>query len=129
MARARSPKILVIDDDKTFTSMAAALLESSGYKPVVAFDAMQGFMFAQREPPALILLDLSMPGGGGMAVLDRLQRSHKTQNVPVIIVTGTGGPSVAADTKAKGVAAVLTKPVDAKALIERIKQVLEREDD
>lgn len=126
---ARAPKILVIDDDKTFTTMAAALLRSSGYSPVVAFDAMQGFMFAQREPPALILLDLSMPGGGGMTVLDRLQHSHKTQPVPVIIVTGTGGKNVEADTKGKGVAAVLTKPVDAKALIELIKQVLETKAD
>ena len=121
---ATAPKILVIDDDKTFTAMAASLLRSAGYSPVVAFDAMQGFMFAQRESPALILLDLSMPAGGGMQLLDKLRDSHKTQNVPVIVVTGTGGPGVEADTKAKGVIAVITKPVDSKALIEQVKQAL-----
>ncbi len=128
---ATAPKILVIDDDKTFTAMAASLLRSAGYSPVVAFDAMQGFMFAQRESPALILLDslilldLSMPAGGGMQLLDKLRDSRKTQNVPVIVVTGTGGPGVEADTKAKGVIAVITKPVDSKALIEQVKQALE----
>ena len=122
---ATAPKILVIDDDKTFTAMAASLLRSAGYSPVVAFDAMQGFMFAQRESPALILLDLSMPAGGGMQLLDKLRDSRKTQNVPVIVVTGTGGPAVEADTKAKGVIAVITKPVDSKALIEQVKQALE----
>ena len=122
---ATAPKILVIDDDKTFTAMAASLLRSAGYSPVVAFDAMQGFMFAQRESPALILLDLSMPAGGGMQLLDKLRDSRKTQNVPVIVVTGTGGPAVEADTKAKGVIAVITKPIDSKALIEQVKQALE----
>src|SRR5213079_3333278 len=122
---ATAPKILVIDDDKTFTAMAASLLRSAGYSPVVAFDAMQGFMFAQRESPALILLDLSMPAGGGMQLLDKLRDSRKTQNVPVIGVTGTGGPAVEADTKAEGVIGVITKPIDSKALIEQVKQALE----
>src|SRR2546428_13662824 len=108
---ATAPKILVIDDDKTFTAMAASLLRSAGYSPVVAFDAMQGFMFAQRESPALILLDLSMPAGGGMQLLDKLRDSRKNQNVPVIVVTGTGGPGGAADTKAKGGIAVIMMPV------------------
>src|SRR5436190_6854174 len=122
---APATKVLVIDDDQTFTTMATSLLRSAGYSPVVAFDAMQGFMFAQRESPALILLDLSMPAGGGMQLLDKLRDSRKTQNVPVIVVTGTGGPAVEADTKAKGVIAVITKPIDSKALIEQVKQALE----
>jgi DNA-binding response OmpR family regulator len=46
---AAAQKILVIDDDKTFTTMVASLLHAAGYRTVVAFDAMQGFMFAGRE--------------------------------------------------------------------------------
>jgi CheY-like chemotaxis protein len=125
MVRTRAPKILIIDDDKTFTTMATALLQSAGYKTVVAFDAMQGFMFAQREDPTLIVLDLSMPAGNGMQVLHKVRHSSKTQNVPVIIVTGTGAPTVEADAKAKGAVAVLRKPVDTKAFVELVKQVLE----
>jgi|ERR1041384_7783180 DNA-binding response OmpR family regulator len=129
MARARAPKILVIDDDRTFTTMIASLLQTAGYKTELAFDAMQGFMFAQREPPALVLLDLSMPAGGGMQVLERLRHSAKTHNVPVIIVTGTGDARMEAEAKAKGVAAVVTKPVDPKGIVELVKQALEREED
>ncbi|HXI65800.1 MAG TPA: response regulator [Gemmatimonadales bacterium] len=124
MAAVPAAKILIVDDDKTFTTMAGALLRAAGYSPVVAFDAMQGFMFAQREGPVLILLDLSMPAGGGMQLLEKLQHSSRTQSVPVIIVTGTGGPSVEKDAKAKGVAAVVKKPVESKALLELVKQVL-----
>src|SRR2546429_7503235 len=107
---ATAPKILVIDDDKTFTAMAASLLRSAGYSPVVAFDAMQGFMFAQRESPALILLDLSMPAGGGMQLLDKLRDSRQTQNGPVIVVTGTRGPGGEAGTQGKGANAGITEP-------------------
>ena len=121
---AAAEKILVVDDDKTFTTMAGAMLRAAGYSPIVAFDAMQGFMFAQREGPVLILLDLSMPAGGGMQLLEKLQHSSRTQNVPVIIVTGTGGPAVERDAKARGVAAVVKKPVESKALLEVVRQVL-----
>jgi CheY-like chemotaxis protein len=122
---AAAAKILVIDDDKTFTAMAVSLLRSASYHTVVAFDAMQGFMFAQREAPDLIVLDLSMPAGGGMQLLDKLRQSHKTQSVPVVIVTGMAARGLEAEAKARGAAAFVIKPVDPKALVELVKQVLE----
>ena len=128
MARAQAAKILIIDDDRTFTTMMSSLLQSAGYKPVVAFDAMQGFMFAQRDPPTLVLLDISMPAGGGMQLLEKLRKSSKTQNVPVIIVTGTGDARLESDAKAKGAVAVVKKPVDSKGFVELVKQTIESED-
>ncbi len=122
---AATPKILIIDDDKTFTALAASLLRTAGYSPVVAFDAMQGFMFAQRGAPQAILLDLNMPAGGGMQLLEKLRHSTKTQNVPVIIVTAMTAPGLEAEAKGKGAAAVVMKPVDLKALVEIVKRTLE----
>jgi CheY-like chemotaxis protein len=118
------PKVLVIDDDATFTAFVSALLRAAGYTPVVAFDALQGLMFAQREGPAVILLDLNMPAGGGMQLLERLHKSPKAQGVPVIIVTATTFPGLEADAKSKGAAGFLTKPVDKDALIGLLQQVL-----
>jgi CheY-like chemotaxis protein len=124
---AAAATILVIDDDKTFTAMIGAALRAAGYRAVVAFDAMQGFMLAQREQPDLVILDLSMPAGGGMGVLDHLRHASRTLNVPVVIVTGTPTPRVESEAKEKGVVAVLSKPVDTKALIELVKQTLEED--
>lgn len=118
------PKILVIDDDATFTGFVSAVLRAAGYAPIVAFDAVQGLMFAQREAPAAILLDLTMPAGGGMQLLERLQKSRKAQGVPVIVVTAATLPGLAADTKSKGAAGFLTKPVDKDALIGLLQQLL-----
>jgi len=75
---AAAPKILVIDDDKTFTTMAAALLRSAGYRTVVAFDAMQGFMFAGREAPALVLLASACRRGAGCSC----STSYETRRRP-----------------------------------------------
>jgi two-component system chemotaxis response regulator CheY len=121
---ATPPKILVIDDDTTFTAFVSAVLRAAGYAPVVAFDGMQGLMFGQREGPAVILLDLNMPAGGGMQPLERLQKSRKAQGVPVIMVTATTSPGVEADAKSKGAAGFLTKPVDKDTLIGLPQQVL-----
>jgi CheY-like chemotaxis protein len=118
------PKVLVIDDDASFTAFVSALLRAAGYTPVVAFDAMQGLMFAQREGPAVILLDVNMPAGGGMQLLERLQKSPKAQGVPVIVVTATTLPGLEAEAKSKGAAGFLTKPVDKDALLGLLQQVL-----
>jgi two-component system response regulator (stage 0 sporulation protein F) len=118
------PKVLVIDDGASFIAFISALVRAAGYAPVVAFDAMQGLMFAQREGPTVILLDLNMPAGGGMRLLERLQKPPKAQGVPVIIVTATTFPGLEADAKSKGAAGLLTKPVDKDALIGLLQQML-----
>lgn len=122
---AAAPKILVIDDDKTFTAMAVSVLRPAGYHTVVAFDAMQGFMFSQREAPDLIVLDLSMPAGGGMQLLDKLRQSHKTQSVPVVIVTAMAARGLETEAKTRGAAGFVIKPIDPKGLVELVKQALE----
>ncbi len=118
------PKVLVIDDDANFTAFVSGLLRTAGYAPVVAFDAMQGLMFAQREAPAVILLDINMPAGGGMQLLERLQKSPKAQGIPVIMVTAAKTAGLELDAKSKGAAGFLTKPLEKDALIGLLQEVL-----
>lgn len=120
----KPPKVLVIDDDATFTGFISAVLRAAGYAPLVAYDAMQGLMFAQRESPAVILLDVTMPAGGGIQLLQRLQKSPKAQGIPVIMITATKVAGLEADAKSKGAAGFLTKPVDKDVLIGLLQQVL-----
>src|SRR5260370_216797 len=57
-------KVLVIDDDKTLVAILSASLRAAGYHVLAAYDAMQGFRLAQREVPAVTLLDLHLPAAG-----------------------------------------------------------------
>jgi CheY-like chemotaxis protein len=85
---------------------------------------MQGFMFAQREVPDLILLDINMPAGGGMTVFDRLHHSAKTREIPVIVVTAVSDAKTEADSTAHGARAVLHKPIDKEILLQHVAAVV-----
>lgn len=114
-------KILVIDDDKTVVGTITAVLRAAGYEVVSALDPVQGFMFARREKPQVIILDLMMPAGGGMQLLRKLTSTGKA---PVVVITMLKDPKVEAEAKAAGAAAFLTKPVDPQSLKDVITELL-----
>lgn len=114
-------KILVIDDDKTVLATIRAVLQAAGYQVVSALDPVQGFMAARREKPEVIILDLMMPAGGGMQLLQKLTAMVK---VPVVVITMLSDPKAEADATAAGAAGFLKKPVDPQALKEVIADLL-----
>jgi CheY-like chemotaxis protein len=121
----KKSKILVIDDDKELTAAFASFLREAGYVAVVAHDAVQGFMFAQREAPDLILLDMMMPAGGGMGVFEKLARSPRTQAIPVLVVTATTDMKTEREALGHGAAGVLHKPVDRDVLLRNVRELLD----
>ncbi|HZH40154.1 MAG TPA: response regulator [Gemmatimonadales bacterium] len=125
MAKTKKPKVLIIDDDRPLCELFASHLRGAGYVPMIAEDAMQGFMFAQRELPDVILLDINMPAGGGMTVFDRLNKSAKTREIPVVVVTAVSDTKVEADSTAHGARAVLHKPVGKETLLKQVASVLD----
>ncbi|HWH03944.1 MAG TPA: response regulator [Gemmatimonadales bacterium] len=128
MAKTKKPRVLIIDDDRPLCELFAAHLRGEGYVPMIAEDAMQGFMFAQRELPDVILLDINMPAGGGMTVFDRLSKSAKTREIPVVVVTAVSDSKVEADSTARGARAVLHKPIDKDTLLKQVASVLDSAD-
>jgi DNA-binding response OmpR family regulator len=118
------PRVLIIDDDEQFTLLVANHLRSAGYASLTAVDAMQGFMFAQREQPGLIILDINMPAGGGVSVLERLVKGVKTQMIPVIVVTARQEPEVEQQVRAKGALGFLRKPIDREKLLAAVTAAL-----
>ena len=121
---AKKRKVLIIDDDRPLAQLFASHLRQAGYVSLIGEDAMQGFMFAQRDLPDVILLDISMPAGGGMLVFDRLAKSAKTSGIPVIVITALEDPKVANDSTARGARAVLRKPIDKDTLLKKVAEVL-----
>ena len=128
MAKTKKARVLIIDDDRPLCELFAAHLRGAGYVPMIAEDAMQGFMFAQRELPDAILLDINMPAGGGMTVFDRLSKSAKTREIPVVVVTAVNDSKVEADSTARGARAVLHKPIDKDTLLKQVASVLDSAD-
>jgi DNA-binding response OmpR family regulator len=114
---AAPPKVLIIDDDRILVEIATAHLRQAGYAVEAAFDALQGLRLAMRNRPDLVVLDLKMPAGGGMHVLEGLSRSARTASIPVVVITASDSPGVEGAVRGKGARAFLTKPFDGSQLV------------
>ena len=104
--------VLVVDDDRVVSQLVAALLRGKGHKVFTAFDAVQGLMQAKRNPPVdAIVLDVNMPGGSGEETLRKIKMSTQTQDIPVIILSGSIDAAGQDRVRTEGAAAVLSKPL------------------
>jgi putative two-component system response regulator len=81
-------------------------------------------MMALRLTPDLILLDINMPGGTGIEVLKRLRVSSKTQQIPVIVVSGDETVTTEATARELGALDFLHKPVDQQKLSDAVSRAL-----
>ncbi len=115
--------ILVVDDDPNIAHLEQLYLEKAGYEVKVVNrgdDAMTEF---RRMPPALMLLDVMMPGMDGWQVLKAIR---KTSNLPIIMVTARDETFDKVLGLELGADDYITKPFDSKEMAARVKAVLRR---
>lgn len=106
-------RVLIADDDRVLTTLLTAAMIRRRWIVQTAHDAMQAFMYANRNPtPDAILLDINMPAGTGIHTLQRLRTSTRTAAIPVIVVTASVDPGVEQQARALGVVAFLRKPIE-----------------
>ncbi len=114
-------KILVVEDHKDSCLWIAAVLRQSGYRPVEAGDGALAVRMARSEQPALILLDMHLPCGGGEFVLESLRKHPACAWIPVIIMSGD--TDLDEDALGEmGAVAVFRKPVDVHAFLRAVKE-------
>jgi CheY-like chemotaxis protein len=118
------PKILIADDSRFQVELIASYLRPKGFELVFAGDALQTWMTALRGQPSLVVLDINMPGGSGIEVLKRLRMSSKTQQIPVIVVSGNEDDDIEAAARNLAIADFLHKPVDEALLCNAVSKVL-----
>ncbi|HPT96305.1 MAG TPA: response regulator transcription factor [Armatimonadota bacterium] len=118
-----SEKVLIIEDEQAIADSVAYSLAKEGFEVLTASDGTQGLALAEAEKPDLLILDLLLPGVGGLDVCRTLRR---TSNVPIIMLTARGeevdrvvGLEVGADD-------YVTKPFSMRELIARVRAVLRR---
>jgi DNA-binding NtrC family response regulator len=121
-------QVLIIDDEPNLRLMFRTTLESAGYRVAEAADGRAGLeqLRKSRSPTDLILLDLQMPGMGGMEVLRQLRDAGNP--APVIVITAHGSiPDVVSAMKL-GAIDFLSKPVTPEGLRGIVAQVVERQE-
>ncbi len=114
MAALPSRTVLVVEDDPAIGHMLTTLLAVEGYRPILIVDGLEGLAAAQLLHPALITLDLSLPGLDGLKFLDRLDQPDEPR-IPVIIVSAYTD-QLTVDHRAR-VSAIVTKPFEIETLL------------
>ena len=104
-------RILVADDDVVLTRLLEQSLRVRGFEVQIAYDAVQAWQMVRREPPDLILLDIKMPAGTGLAVLRRMKNYPASRSVPVIVITAAEEQPLLQEILALQPAAMLRKPI------------------
>ncbi|HYO82266.1 MAG TPA: response regulator transcription factor [Bryobacteraceae bacterium] len=116
--------ILVIEDDEALRDTVGLLLEREGYQPVLAADGSEGLEQALRIKPALILVDLQLPGVKGMDICKQLREQR--YQTPIIVMSAAGEEVDKVLLLELGADDYVVKPFGTRELVARIRAVLRR---
>ena len=113
-------RILIIEDNPMNLELAADLLEAVGYPVARATTAEQGIQEAQADPPALILMDVSLAGMDGLTATRILRQAEPTKAIPIVALTAHAMTGDEEKALAAGCNGYITKPIDTRTFPEVI---------
>ncbi len=126
MTELMKPRILVADDDDGLRQLLRLILSREGFEVIEADSGEQALALAAAVDPALILLDVMMPGMDGYDVCRHLKDDQRTGDVPVVFVSAAEDVVRRNDLYKLGAAACIQKPFGPRDLVTRIKAVMNR---
>lgn len=119
-------KVLVVEDDKDIANLVIHYLDAEGFEVTVVADGVTALKRLSSVPFDLVILDLMLPGLGGLEVCKRLRADRKTAELPIIMVTAKGDESDRVVGLELGADDYLPKPFSPKELVARVKALLRR---
>lgn len=117
-------RVLIIEDNAANMRLACLLLVNAGHEPLCAVDAEAGLAMAHAEQPALILMDIQLPGMDGLAATALLKQDPATAAIPVIALTAMAMKVDREKTRAAGCDAYIAKPLSYQELYAAIDSLL-----
>src|SRR5947199_1695019 len=119
---------LIIEDDADIAESVRYNLESAGFRTLVAATGERGLSLAldTQNPPAVILLDLMLPGINGIEICRRLRRENQTRRTPIIMLTAKTAEADRVAGLDVGADDYIGKPFSVNELLARVRAVLRR---
>ncbi|MEK6665650.1 MAG: response regulator [candidate division NC10 bacterium] len=118
--------ILIVEDNEKNRKLVRDILQHTGYKTLEAETGEEGIRLAQESGPALILMDIQLPGMNGIEALGRLRADPKTKKIPVIAVTASAMTHDRAKIMAAGFDGYQSKPINVKEFRVAVREMLDR---
>ena len=116
--------ILVVDDEAASREPLEVLLQAEGYRTAIATNGRAALASIARQPPDLVLLDVTMPGMDGYDLARLIKSNPTTASIPVVMVTGFTGRGARVVGLNAGAEDILSKPVDAAELSLKVRNLL-----
>ena len=116
--------ILLVEDYEDVRQMLRILLESEKFRVLEASSGAEALKILNRERPAVILMDLALPGFDGFETIRRIRNIDGFQNTPIVILSAYSGPSVCETARRARIEVFITKPIDFDELAVVLEQIL-----
>jgi CheY-like chemotaxis protein len=121
-----SELILIIEDNEKNRKLERDILRFHGYQTIESDTAEEGITLAQAAPPALVLMDIQLPGMNGIEALHHLRADPRTRAIPVIAVTASVMTHDRQQIMAAGFDGYQAKPIDVTQFVAAVRQAVER---
>ena len=118
--------ILIVEDNEKNRKLERDVLQFHGFKTVEAETAEEGLRLAKDSTPALVLMDIQLPGMNGIEALGHLRADPQTRAIPVIAVTASAMTHDRQKIMAAGFDAYQSKPINVKEFVAAVRQMLEQ---
>ncbi len=116
--------ILIIEDNEKNRKLARDVLQVKGYKTIESETAEEGLTLALEKSPALVLMDIQLPGMDGIRALKQLRANPQTKNIPVIAITASAMTNNRQTMLAEGFDGYQSKPISVKDFLGELERVL-----
>lgn len=116
--------VLIVEDNPLNAKLARDVLMARGYRVVESTTAESGLELAREQRPALILMDIQLPGMDGRRALAELRRDPQTRAIPVIAVTASVMPMERKEILAAGFDGYQAKPLSVKELLAEVARLI-----
>jgi CheY-like chemotaxis protein len=118
--------ILIVDDNAANLKLARVILTSEGYEVRTAGDAEEALAAVRDHAPALILMDIQLPGMDGLELTRRLKADPRTRGIAILALTAYAMKGDEERMLAAGCDGYVAKPIDRQRLIQQIAQMVTR---
>jgi len=116
--------VLIVEDNERNLKLVRDVLQAKGYATLEAGTAEEGLTLARERSPALILMDIHLPGMSGIEALKALRAEAATAAIPVIAITASVMQESVREVMAAGFNALIEKPINVLGFLDTVRSIL-----
>ena len=119
-------RVLIVEDNEKNMKLVRDVLQATGYSTLEATTGEEAIELSLSQAPALVLMDVQLPGIDGVEALERLRQNERTASIPVLALTAQAMSGDRERFLEAGFDGYLSKPVDVRELIEAVREHCDR---